>query len=124
MISKTNKDEFLDYLSDAANIKGDGTALYIPENKAELATLVRELYLSNTPFTLSAKRTSLTGAAIPSGGVIVSTEKLNGIIEINKDKKTITVEAGVLINEIQESLYANGFFYAIQTLRQLMLNAE
>lgn len=112
MISKTNKDEFLDYLSDAANIKGDGTALYIPENKAELATLVRELYRSNTPFTLSAKRTSLTGAAIPRGGVIVSTEKLNGIIEINKDKKTITVEAGVLINEIQESLYANGFFYA------------
>ncbi|MHC1738268.1 MAG: FAD-binding oxidoreductase [Ignavibacteriaceae bacterium] len=112
MITKTNKDEFLDYLSDAANIKGEGIALYIPENKAELATLVKEFYRSNTPFTISAMRTSLTGAAVPHGEVIISTEELNRIIEINADEKSITVEAGVLINQIQESLYEKGFFYA------------
>jgi len=112
MIIKTNKDEFLDYLADAANVKGDGSVLYVPENKAELIALVKELYKSKTPFTLSAKRTGLTGGSVPLGGVIISTEKFNNIVDINTAEKWITVESGVLINKIQEALYEKGYFYA------------
>lgn len=112
MIIKTNKDEFLDYLHDAANIRGDSEQLYIPETGTELSQLIRKLYADKTAFTISAKRTGLVGSAVPQGSVLISTEKLNRIKKIDIAEKTISVEAGVLVADIQTALFAEGFFYA------------
>jgi D-lactate dehydrogenase (cytochrome) len=111
MIIKTEQDEIQNYLTDASNTKGFCEAVYIPENVEELKKLVKDLNNSEREITISGNRTGLTGASMPQGGVVISTEKFNRIIEINTEEQFVIVESGVLLSELQDSVNAKGLFY-------------
>ncbi|MDP4116025.1 MAG: FAD-binding oxidoreductase [Bacteroidota bacterium] len=111
MIIKTNKDEILDFSHDASNFSGNPEAVFFPETILELQELVKTLYQENTCFTISGNRTGLTGGAAAEKGIIISTSKLNKIIEINRNDKYIITEAGVTLEEIQRTAAENGLLY-------------
>lgn len=111
MIIKTNQDEIQNYLTDASNFKGECNVVYIPENEKELSELVKTLYDSNINFTISGAGTGLTGGRVPNGGAVISTEKLNKIIELNKEEKYVVVQAGVYLSELLDQLKSEGYFY-------------
>jgi D-lactate dehydrogenase (cytochrome) len=111
MIIKTEQDEIQNYLTDASNTKGFCEAVYIPENVEELKKLVKDLNNSEREITISGNRTGLTGASMPQGGVVISTEKFNRIIEINTEEQFVIVESGVLLSELQDSVNTKGLFY-------------
>jgi D-lactate dehydrogenase (cytochrome) len=111
MIIKNNQDEIQNYLIDASNFIGECDAVYIPENEVELTELVKSLYKSNTRFTISGAGTGLTGGRVPKGGVVISTEKLNKIIEINTEKEFAIVQAGVYLSDFLNELKSLGYFY-------------
>ena len=111
MIVKTEQDEIQCYLVDASNTKGFCEAVYIPENVSELKEIVKELYDSRQQITISGNGTGLTGARVPEGGVVISTEKLNRIFEINEEKLFAIVEPGVLLSELQDTVEAEGLLY-------------
>ena len=52
--------------------------------------------------TISGNGTGLTGARVPQGGIVISTEKMNHIIEINEKEKTAIVEPGVILADFQK----------------------
>ncbi|GIV46156.1 MAG: hypothetical protein KatS3mg036_0974 [Ignavibacterium sp.] len=83
MIIKTKQDELQNYLTDASNYKGSCEAVYIPQNKEELKKILKEANELKTKVTIAGAGTGLTGARVPEEGIVVSTEKLNRIIEIN-----------------------------------------
>src|SRR5215207_11048024 len=58
---------------------------------------------------VDAAQSSLTGGATPMGDVVLSTEKLNRILEIGPG--LIRVEAGVPVAVIQEALAAQGAWF-------------
>lgn len=111
MIIKTSKDEFSNYVSDAANFRGDCDLLVIPENKSELIDFIKKSNNEKKPVTIRGGGTGLTGAGVPSRGTVVSTEKLIKIIDIDENEKTVTLEPGVVLNDLQDVLKKRGFFY-------------
>ena len=108
MIIKTEQDEIQNYLVDASNTKGFCEAVYIPENVSEMIAVIKEANQKKQPITISGNGTGLTGARVPQGGIVVSTEKLNRIIEINENEKFAIVEPAVLLSVLQDAVKLKG----------------
>ncbi len=111
MIIKTNPDEIENYLSDASNFKGYCDAVYFPENEKEISEIIKEANEKKVPVTVAGNGTGLTGARVPQGGIVISTEKLNKIIEINPKEFYSVVEPGVLLSEFQEIIKEKKLLY-------------
>lgn len=111
MIIKTEQDEIQNYLVDASNTKGFCEAVYIPENVSEMIAVIKEANQKKQPITISGNGTGLTGARVPQGGIVVSTEKLNRIIEINENEKFAIVEPAVLLSVLQDAVKLKGLLY-------------
>jgi len=69
-------DELSIYLKDESNFQGKADWSYLPRNYAELCEILYFSQKLKTPITISSNRTSLTGAAIPLEGNIISLEKM------------------------------------------------
>ncbi|PIU50951.1 FAD-binding oxidoreductase [Candidatus Desantisbacteria bacterium CG07_land_8_20_14_0_80_39_15] len=112
MIIKKLQDEIIGYLEDSSNFcEGKAEAVYIPENEDEIVEIVKECAAKKMPLTISAGGTGTVAARIPLQGAILSIEKLNKIIGIDKEKKTATLQSGVIINDFLKALEAGNLFY-------------
>jgi D-lactate dehydrogenase (cytochrome) len=109
MIKKTEQEQIQNYLFDASNTKGFCDAVFFPENEEDVKTIFKESFEDKTPVTISGNRTGLTGAAVPYGGNVISTEKLDKIIELKENM--VLVEPGVLLSDLQKKLKDEGLFY-------------
>lgn len=108
---KSKLDDIQNYLTDASNMQGGhAEKLFIPETTEEVAKIVAEANASKTPVTISGARTGTVGGAIPFGGIVISLEKLNKI-EIDREARTATVGAGVILGDLQKAVDAVGLFY-------------
>ncbi|MBK9216407.1 MAG: FAD-binding oxidoreductase [Chloracidobacterium sp.] len=112
MQTKTQPDEIQNYLSDASFIQG-GTAerLFLPESAVEVADILREANAAGVPVTIAGARTGTVGGAIPFGGYVVSMERLNKIVSIDKEAMTAVVQPGVILGDLQKAVEAEGLFY-------------
>lgn len=64
------------------------------------------------PVTPSGARTGLSGGAIPlHGGVALSMEKFNRILEIDEQNHQVITEPGVITQVLQDTVKAKGLFY-------------
>ena len=112
MLVKENTDELQNYLTDASNMPGGfADKLFIPENAREIAEILKEANSKRIPVTISGARTGTVGGAIPFGGFVISLERLNKILEINKDERFAVVESGVVLNDFQKAVEAENLFY-------------
>ncbi len=112
MLKKTDPDIIKGYLEDSSNlIGGHADGVYIPENEKEIIEAVSECTSANTPLTISAGETGTTGGCIPFGGWLLTTQKLNKIIDINKEDKSAIVQPGVTLEEIEAVVKKEGLLY-------------
>ncbi len=64
------------------------------------------------PLTCRGAGTGLSGACLPiNGGIVLSLEKMNRIIEIDCNNHQAIVEAGVINETLQQAVQALGLFY-------------
>ena len=84
-----------------------------PTSTEQVAKIVR---LSNSlmiPITPRGAGTGLSGGAVPIfGGIVLSLEKMNRIIEFDPVNMTVTVEPGVITDEIQKLAEEHDLYYA------------
>jgi D-lactate dehydrogenase (cytochrome) len=111
MIIKSDKDQINDYLKDASNTKGFCDAVYFPESVEDIQKILKKAAEQKTRLTVCGNRTGLTGAAVPMGGIVISTEKLNKIIEINEQEKFVVVEPGVLLSNLIKEINTHNLYY-------------
>ncbi len=111
MIIKTDLDEIQNYLVDASNFKGFCEAVYFPQNEKEISEILKEANEKKISVTIAGNGTGLTGARVPQGGIVISTEKLNRIIEINPEAFFAIVEPGVILSEFQEQVKEKNLLY-------------
>jgi D-lactate dehydrogenase (cytochrome) len=111
MIYKDKQDEIQNYLSDASNFRGNADQVIIPETTRELIQAIRSCSNKKQPVTLAGAKTGLAGGCVPLEGVVVSTERLNKVLEINIADKYAIVEPGLLLSELEEGLRKTGLFY-------------
>ena len=111
MIIKESQDEIWQYLIDQASYKGKCEKVFLVESRADIEFVLSRANELKVPVTVSGNHTSLTGSAIPDSGWVISTERLNKILEINKEGKYAIVEPGVMLKDLQLALKEYNLFF-------------
>jgi glycolate oxidase len=84
----------------------------LPANTQEISAVLRWCYESVIPITPRAAGTGLAGGALPVyGGVLLSVERLNQVLELDLENLQVTVEPNVLTQELQELVQQKGLYY-------------
>ena len=88
-------------------------ALALPESTEQAAAIVKLANERRFPIIPRGAGTGLACGAVPIyGGLVVSLEKMNRILEINGDALYAVVEAGVRTSDLQAAAEKEGLFYA------------
>ena len=88
-------------------------AVVFPENAAQVAQIVQLANRELVPVIPRGGGTGLACGAVPlSGGIVLSLEKMNRLVELNVDSMYMIVEPGVLTEDVQKAAKAAGLFYA------------
>ncbi len=83
-----------------------------PKTVEQISAIARLCYEHRIALTTRGAGTGLSGGALPvRGGVLLSTEKLNQILEIDTRNLQATVEPGVINYVFQEEVKKLGLFY-------------
>ena len=83
-----------------------------PINSQEISQTLEYCYNKGIPVTPAGARTGLSGGSLPVlGGVLLSCEKLNQIIDIDERNHQVTTEPGVITQVLQDAVKEKGLFY-------------
>ncbi len=109
----TDKADLLTYSYDAAVLEPVIPALALrPSDSEALGQVVRLCNENRLPLTVRGAGTNLSGGTIPiSEGVVVLTNALNKILEINEADMYAVVQPGVVTAELAAAAEAKGLFY-------------
>lgn len=83
-----------------------------PSNTAEISAIAKLANDELIPLTVRGGGTGLSGGALPlHGGIVISTDRLNSIIEIDTKNQQATVEPGVINEVFQNAVKEVNLFY-------------
>ncbi|HTV01209.1 MAG TPA: FAD-linked oxidase C-terminal domain-containing protein [Luteitalea sp.] len=83
-----------------------------PGSTADVAAVMRLCTKQRVPVVPRGAGTGYTGGAVPThGGVVLSLERLNRILEIDEANLLAVVEAHVITGDLQRAVEAVGLFY-------------
>ena len=83
-----------------------------PSDAQEISAILKICNQYKIPVTPRGAGTGLSGGALPHlGGVLLSIERLNKIIQIDERNLQVTTEAGVITEVLQDAVKAKGLFY-------------
>lgn len=84
----------------------------LPETALQVSNIMKYAFRNHIPVTPRGQGTGLVGAAVAlSKGIMISTENMNKILELDDANLTLSVEPGVLLMEISQYVEENDFFY-------------
>lgn len=108
-----NHEDTLKYASDyTENLVFMPEVVVIPSNTTEISEVMKLCFEHAIPVTPRGAGTGLSGGSLPvNGGVVLSTEKLNKILHIDKENFQAMVEPGVINEVFREAVEAEGLFY-------------
>lgn len=87
--------------------------LVFPENSSHVTEIMKTASAHRIPVTPRGAGTGLSGGALPAfGGIVMSFEKMNKIIELDEKNLTVTVEPGVVTSEISKLAARHDLLYA------------
>ncbi|WP_333593919.1 FAD-binding oxidoreductase [Anaerospora hongkongensis] len=88
-------------------------AAVFPQNREQVAEVVRLANKENVPVTPRGAGTGLAAGAAPLyGGIVLSLEKMNRILEVNSEHLYMVVEPGVRTQDVQKAAADAGLLYA------------
>ena len=83
-----------------------------PLNTSEIAAIARLCNEQRVPLVVRGAGTGFTGGAVPTrGGVVLSMERMNRILEIDEANLLAVVEPDVITADLQRAVEAVGLFY-------------
>lgn len=89
-------------------------AIVFPKSAQDVIELVKWARRARVGLVPSGGRTGLSGGACAlKGEVIVSFEMMNRIFDFNPIDRTVTCEAGVVTEQLQQFVKEKGFFYPV-----------
>ncbi|MEJ7615523.1 MAG: FAD-binding protein [Pyrinomonadaceae bacterium] len=100
------------YAQDAVKEKFPPEAVVFPRTTSEVAEIVRLANERKFPVTARGGGVGYTGGAVPiEGGIVVGTDRMNVIKEVNVDDLYAVTEPGVTTYALQQAVEAQGLFY-------------
>lgn len=87
-------------------------AVLLAEKTAEISALLAYCNKQNIAVTPRGTGTGLCGGCVAiAGGIVLSTEKMNRVLEVDEKNMTARLEPGVLLMEFPKALEGTGLFY-------------
>jgi glycolate oxidase len=109
---RTDDESRTHYGTDALKRGRPADVVVLPGATVEIAAVARLCHDHRVPLVPRGAGTGYTGGAVPShGGVVLSLERLNRIIEIDEANLLAIVEPCVLTGDLQEAVERIGLFY-------------
>ena len=100
------------YGTDALKRGHPADAVVLPADTAEISLIAALCNETRTPLVPRGGGTGYTGGAVPvRGGVVLSLERLNRILEIDELNLLAVVEPNVITGDIQDAVEKVGLFY-------------
>ena len=88
-------------------------AVVKPGSAEEICEIMKLANAERVPVTPRGAGSGLSGGAVPvCGGIVMSLDRLNRVLEIDADNMVIVLEPGVVTSEINEHVEPLGLFYA------------
>ena len=82
---------------------GQADMVVQPQSVAAVQAVMKFCHEHRIPVTPQGGNTGLCGAAVPAGGVLLNLSKLNRIRKLNLADNAITVEAGCILQTVQQA---------------------
>jgi glycolate oxidase len=84
-----------------------------PASAEEISAIMRLANQELVPVTPRGAGSGLSCGAVPVyGGILLSLERMNRILEIDRENMVVVVEPGVVTNDINDAVQEYGLFYA------------
>ena len=102
-----------EYLSDTlGRLKGTASALVFVKSTEEVSGILSYACKNRISVTPRGAGTNLVGSTVPvDGGIILDFSQMNGILELDTETMTVTVEPGILLQDLQRFVEEKGLFY-------------
>ena len=101
------------YLSDTlGRLKGEAAALVFPQSTEEVSKILKYAHKHDIPVTPRGAGTNLVGSTVPvDGGIILDLSHMDKVLELDENTMTITVQPGLLLQDLQKYVEERGLFY-------------
>jgi FAD/FMN-containing dehydrogenase len=111
----TGKEDLLTWGTDWTKIFPPApSCIVLPQTTTEVSKVLKYCFQNNIAVTPSGGRTGLcAGAVAANGEVVLSLSRMNKILEVDSVGMTITAEAGVTTEALQNAALAAGMFFPI-----------
>jgi glycolate oxidase len=88
-------------------------AAVLPDSEAQIGAVVRACKAQGVPVVTRGAGTGISGGAVPRhGGLIVSTNRMKRVLEIDPANRCAVVEPGVVNLELSKLTEPYGLFFA------------
>ena len=102
----------LPYGYDNSRMQATPDAVAFPTTEGQIQAIVRLCNDTGTPLITRGKGTGTTGATVPiTGGLVISLERMNRILEVDAENRLLRCEPGVSNQEVQDAAGEHGFFW-------------
>ncbi|HEY2473993.1 MAG TPA: FAD-linked oxidase C-terminal domain-containing protein [Candidatus Cybelea sp.] len=110
---KTAPEDLSVYSFDAYTDGGRPSAVVLPRSTRDVSAVVKIAREFGEPIIARGAGTGLCGGAVPTaGGVIISTMRMNRVIELDLANRRARVEPGLMNLDLSRHVAAQGLFYA------------
>ncbi|MEO6239670.1 MAG: FAD-linked oxidase C-terminal domain-containing protein [Vicinamibacterales bacterium] len=100
------------YGADALKRGHPADVVVLPDGADEISAIMRLCASHRVPVVPRGAGTGYTGGAVPShGGVVLSLERMNRILELDEENLVVVVEPNVVTGTIQDAVEQVGLFY-------------
>lgn len=109
----TNEIELDDYAHDQTeNLHFIPQVVLKVRSAEEISEILKICNKNKIPVTPRGAGTGLSGGALPHlGGVLINTERMNSILQIDENNLQVITEPGVITEVLQDSVKEKGLFY-------------
>jgi alkyldihydroxyacetonephosphate synthase len=88
---------------------GSAIAAVKPTNVSQVAAVVNFASEKGVPLYVHGGGSSVTGASIPSKGIVVDMQGMNQILDLDEMNRTVTVQGGAKLKSVEAKLGEKGF---------------
>jgi glycolate oxidase len=97
---------------ETSNLEAKPEAVVFAEETEDVARLLKYCSENKIPVTPRGLGTGVSGGALPiQGGVLLSMERMNKILEVDTENRMAVVQPGVITVELHKAVEAQGLFY-------------
>lgn len=99
------------YSTDASNYQINPIGVVIPRNQDDVIGAISLAASHNVPILPRGGGSSLAGQAVGAALVIDTSKYLNRVVSLNEEARQVTVEAGVVLDQLNKQLKKHGLMF-------------